>query len=342
MYLVKSIYKPVLFLIDLLGYVFVHPFIRKDYKKSKIKKILVIRVDHIGDFVMTLPVFENLRKNFPNAKIHVLCRRLTKELAEHVSSIDKIYVFDPDWFLRKEGHDSLDHVVNELKKEHYDLVIEPHADPRNIRLAKKVGKFVLAYPIRGFGFMLFKHLKYPNKHMIENNLFLLESIGMKIHNKTPHIRIPKNVETAMKKFLHDRPICINPGTGRKEKEWKLNNWIQLVDELSKNHTVILTGAKNEIDANAIIAKKTGVANLTGKLSLIELAALLKYCRLFIGPDTGPMHIAHAVGTSVVALFGPTDPYIWGYTEKPHVAIKKDNMDDISVSDVISKINKIKY
>ena len=335
MYKVSNVYKPLLFFIDLIGYIMIYPFIQK--RLERIKKILIIRVDHIGDFVMTTPMFKTIKKNLPSVKLHILCRRLTKELAENDQNIDKFFVYDPPWFLRKEGNDSFLKIVQRLRKEKYDLVIDPHADPRNIFLGKLVGRLVLSYPIRGFGFLLFKRPNYPDKHMIENNLFLLETLGLKICSKQPYIQLPRTMDKTMERFLRSKPICINPGSGRKEKEWPLENWVKLIKMLSKQYTVILTGSKTENETNEKIASQTGAVNLTGKLSLLELACLLKHSRLFIGPDTGSMHIAKAMKTPIIALFGPTDPTIWGYTQPPNMVIKKSKTNEITVDEVLDKV-----
>jgi ADP-heptose:LPS heptosyltransferase len=138
------------------------------------------------------------------------------------------------------------------------------------------------------------------------------------------------INTLLKKhkLTGKKLICINPGTLRTNKLWQNSKWAELSNTLIKdfNAYIIFTGSSNEKPLiNNIISQiknKTKATDLTGKTSLLQLAALIKKCKLLISPDTGPLHIARAIETPLIGLYGSTNPYIWGYNEDKYKTIYK--------------------
>lgn len=363
MYRVKNIYKPFLFLIDLVGYILFFWVKFKKFDEKKIKRILIIRLDHIGDVLLTIPTFRALRNKFPNAKMDVLVRPFTKELLIGNKDINKIIALNPPWFAREKTNISnlFGFIKNNYRK--YNLVIELHADPRNIILASLIGKYRIGFGIRGFGFLLNKVVHYDKKikHQIERNLDVVRAIGADTKNKELELNLSKKelnfANEMFKKYNIKEAVCINPGTGRIHKYWFNDRWAEVADELIKkyNFNIILTGNKNDIkdckEIHNLSKNKEKIINLCGKTNLRQLVAIIKKCKLFLGPDTGPMHIARAVKTPLVGLFGPVDPREWGYDEDEYKSLNKticlksgiincECMKRITVEDVLKEVKKI--
>ena len=145
--------KPFMFVVDVIGNILFFWTKLKIFPK-KVNKILVIRLDHIGDMIMTTPVFKTLKKNFPDAKIDVLSRSVAKPAIEENTNIHKIIEYNASWFARGEKVDSFSGMAKKLRKEKYDLIFELKGDPRNIALAFCAGGYRIGYGIRGFGFLL--------------------------------------------------------------------------------------------------------------------------------------------------------------------------------------------
>jgi len=173
-------FKPFLFIIDVIGSLFFF-WIKFYQMPSNPRKILVIRLDHAGDLLMTVPVLRALRARFPMAELSLLCRPFVKEIIDTNPAIDSIFVFEPPWFRRGKSAGWLKafSFFWSLRKQKFDVVVELHADPRNILAAFLAGGFRLGYAVRGFGFLLNKTVKYSleKKHMIERNLDVVRSIG---------------------------------------------------------------------------------------------------------------------------------------------------------------------
>ncbi|PIY60413.1 hypothetical protein COY95_01905, partial [Candidatus Woesearchaeota archaeon CG_4_10_14_0_8_um_filter_47_5] len=186
-YKVRFPFWLMLFLIDLCGYILFSPLLlyntlfNGEIKKDEVKKILVIRLDHIGDMILATPVFKNLKENF-NAEVHVLCREMTVEVIKNNPHIDRIITFNSPWFSRGDSAplSAFMRTVTLLRSEHYDICFELHTDPRNIVLAWLSGaQKRIGYPVRGFGFLFTHRIPFDvgTKHIVYQNLNLLRKIG---------------------------------------------------------------------------------------------------------------------------------------------------------------------
>lgn len=345
MYKVNLIYKPILSLIDLAGNIIFFPTKLKSFPRE-IRKILIIRLDHVGDAVMTTPVVKSLKMNYPMADVHVACRSLTGDVFSGNPNVSKVITVDAPWFSRNdfEGWSSFFGKISFLRKERYDLIIELHADPRNIILASLIGGYRVGYDIRGFGFLLNKVARYDNaeKHNIERNLDVLRSLNLVSLSTEPELFVSKENSQKIRKFLgNGKFVCINPGTGRQEKYWLKERWAGLCSRIEKSgFKLLFTGSPDDQKLVDEIILASGIKtknyiNIVGRTSLSGLAAAIKQCKLFIGPDTGPMHIARAVRTPLIGLFGPVDPNVWGYNDTRYKNIWKPRMSDITVDDVFN-------
>lgn len=375
-YEVKSSYMLLLFLIDCFGTIFF--FWTKFFRVPlNPKKILVIRFDHAGDMLVTSPVFRAIKKTFPNSELSVLCRPFVKDLVITNKFVDKVHVLDVPWFKRETSVSWLDafKFLLNLRKNRFDLVLELHGDPRNIFAAFITGGFRVGFGARGFGFLLNKTADFSaNKQIVDKILDVIRVAGIKCNSRDDFsLNLfltkddEKSAQDSLKKNKIKQFILLHPCSGRTEKNWFVNSWAELCDELIKKYKlpIIITGYGDErIISQNIIAKlaqnsKKFVLDFCGQCDGLRiLGALCKKSALIISTDTVVVHIAQAINKKNVTLYGSTDPLIWGYNTQNTAQIYKklsdscssdcrkeihrmNMMKEISVTDVLSAVDKLK-
>jgi ADP-heptose:LPS heptosyltransferase len=327
MYLTKKMYWPILFLIDILGSIlfFWKKFKKRPIDKGKIRKVLFIRLEHIGDMIMSTPVFENFNRSNPHCEVHVLCKTITKPIIENNPYVDRIITFDPDWMMKRheDRKKSMPDLIAGLKKEGYDIIFEMHGDPRNNFLAYKIGlsgAYTVGYGCRGMGFLLNEVEEYdPKIHNIEQNLDLIKDYA-KIRTKKMAIYTDKKAKDdasrIMKKYGLKRKgfMIINPRSGRQEKDLTHEE----VDRFIKRggtRKILITGAETDRIYNDQFISRSdakNIINISGETGLLTLTELVRNARIVIAPDTGIIHMAKTVGTRFEAVYKTTDKNIWGY------------------------------
>ncbi|MCM8799574.1 MAG: lipopolysaccharide heptosyltransferase II [Candidatus Omnitrophica bacterium] len=304
------------------------------------KRILIVRTDRIGDVVLSTPVIKTLRENFPSSFIAMMVSPQTKELIEGNPYLDEVIVYDKEkehksWF-------SSMRFSFKLKKKRFDLAIILHPTNRVhlvsffARIPKRVGYN------RKLGFLLTDKLthtkQFGEKHESEYNLDILRHLGIKKIFKELYVPIKKEAEDSVIDLFKkegitekDRILAIHPSATCPSKIWPAERFAQVADRLIKKYNFkvfIVAGAKDkEIAKNVLENMKYKAVDLSGALSLSELASLLKRCKLFISNDSGPVHISSALGTPVISIFGRNQlglsPLRWGPLGKYDRVIHKE-------------------
>lgn len=315
-YLVNKLFLPVLVPIDILGNIlFFWTKLKK--KPDSIRKVLFIRLEHIGDMIMATPVFESFKRDHPGCEVHVACKNLTAPLLKNNPFVDKIITYDAPWFNKRieDKNRKLGDLIGELKKEGYNVVFEMHGDPRNNYLAFRTGAYSVGYSCRGFGFLLNKIIDYNNKiQMIKQNLTLIDDF-CKVKTEKTSIFVDneakRNAGSLIRMHKLSKFIIINPRSGRAEKDLTDN---EVVDFITKNKSskIVIAGSASESEKNKEFERFPNVINLTGKTDLLTLVELVRKAKKIIAPDTGIIHIAKAVGTEFEAIYKTTDKNVWGY------------------------------
>ena len=286
-------------------------------------KILVIKFRHIGDVLLTTPLIRNLKLNYPQAKIDVVINKECKDVLKYNPNINKIFTYN-----RKEIKKScfFKKIVKELKFlnnfKNYDIVINTTEGDRGAFIAKfSKAKIKIGYPPKknillknAFNIILPKPILI--RHMIENNLDVIRVLNKKIFDKKVEIFWSKKDEEILNRFLPKTFIHIHPVSRWLFKCLEDKTVAQIIDFIkNKGIEVILTGGTNKKELQKInniisLCKKKPI-NLSGKLSLNQVAFLASKAKFFIGVDTAVMHIAAAVNTPVIAFFGPSGAFNWG-------------------------------
>lgn len=331
---------------------------------SEIKRILVVRTDRIGDLVLTLPMIDILRINYPDAHIAMMTRRYTAELAGNSKNVNDVILYD-----EKNGLVPFFKILGLIHRQKFDVAFV--ALPR-MRIALLLWLAGIKYRI-GSGFRLYsiffnrriyEHRKHSNKHELEHNLTLLKKFGCTLKKiEPPWINAPdENILTVRNKLKksgvneNENFVIIHPGSGGSSRDWSLEKFSQLGKMIMNlpNTKVVITGSKDEkpLVQKLQSAIDFSTIDMSGKLSLLEYAALSKLAKLFIGNSTGPLHIAAAVGTPVIGFFPhikPMTPDRWGpYTTQKKVFLPQNEptncnkkncecMESISVDEVFETV-----
>ncbi len=298
---------------------------------AQLKRVLVIRVDEIGDVVMTTPLLRELRRNLPQAWISLVVKHGTLNLVERCPYVNELITFDWStptrlWGLRCHGR-ALRLAWGSLLPRRFDLAILPRWDADHYHAA-----FLLYFsgaPVRvgysekvndrkrtlntGFD-RLFTHLLHDDtpKHEVEHNLDVIRYLGGTVQDDRLELWTGKEDETFSEKTLMAngvRPgemlIAFGPGAGQPHRMWPLASFRKLGDWLrgETQARIVVVGGHNEKPLGEELQRLLGesMINLVGKTTLRQAAAILRRCQLYVGNDAGPMHLAAAAGVPVVEI-----------------------------------------
>jgi len=353
-------------LVDIIGFFLFFP--AKIFKRTAPqlpRNILVIRLDHIGDFVCLSPIFKNLKSAFGDAKITALVNSACQELAKANPYIDEVLVLDAPWLRKKKLIDCFAPLVAGLastRKIKFDLGIEARGDFFSILIMFLAGvRYRLGYGITGGGFLLDKELRYErNAHAIDKNLGLLEAIPIAIIDRKPEIYFKDTDKFTVEALLDGigkdckKQIVLHPYAGTKAKEWKRERFAELIKALTEDEfSVLLIGSQADGPGY------DNVCDLRGQLNLTQLTYLIKKAGLFAGLDSGPANMAMSLEVpSVVICSGTNLPELWLPSNPKGRLICKDAsckpceltickqkthlcMDSITVKEVIDAVKGIK-
>ena len=285
---------------------------------SSLKKILVTRIDHLGDALLLRPALLRLRQGLPDAQIHLLTTPENAPIFLLDRNVDKVISFEGHWFQKKRSLSDQIKAFFRMRKiicrERFDLAIDFRGDLRANLLFFLSGIPVrIGYGITGGGWMLTHEKPYnPEKHQVPLNLELISDLvspGTEIMN--PRVIYPQSTPFQLTHQLHhfERPYAvIHPGAGNPLKEWPQKNFLRLIELLldSKLITaVFLVGSVSE-QKKSPFPNIDQVKDLRGLTDLHELSFLLENALFFFGNDSGPAHLAAAQGIPVAVVASKTN------------------------------------
>ncbi|MFH1772399.1 MAG: lipopolysaccharide heptosyltransferase II [Candidatus Omnitrophota bacterium] len=291
------------------------------------KKILIVRTDRLGDVILSTPVISVLRKNFPHAHIGFLCRPYTYEAVNRNPYLDEVIVYDK--YGKQKSLLSTIKFAFFIRRKHFDWSIILHPTNRAHLIS-----FIAGIPFRvgwdrKMGFLLSKRLPHVKqdglKHESEFNLDILRSLSLTVEDTCLHFPLSHEAEKQISIILSNLKIedgskfvVIHPSASCPSKRWPQDNYSELVKMLQKksNLKIIIITVKGEEGFGKLIVENNEVVDLRGKLTIVQTASLLKKAALFISNDSGPVHIAAAIGTPVISIFGRKDPGLSPLRWKP--------------------------
>lgn len=344
-----------------------------------IQKIAVIKLDHIGDVILSIPALANIRHRFPNAKITVVVNPSSRQIAELIPYVDDVICYNARFFDRNKSTKIFDMPKGigfalDMKRRNFDLIVDFRGSFASVfyalisksRYRIDRGSYLLkrklnqsddaeiksSFAIRQMGDNL------SPKHEAMIALDILLKAGIDVVTKETGLK-----DTGSSSFANDNlKIVIHPGGPMQQKRWSTDNYVNLINQILDmfDSQIYLIGGKDESElVKSIISDVSNerITDLSGKLSLAELVGVLKKADLFIGNDSGPMHVASACGTKVIGLYGPTDAERFGPYGKNCMALRMEKncppcshgqckyanyrcIDQISVEDAIKAINEM--
>lgn len=310
------------------------------------KSILLVKLSAIGDVVHTLPLLETLRKNFPGARIHWLIEEEAGDLIQGHWAVDRVIVSRrKKWRKRIAGAGGVPAVLKEvtrflkeLRKEEYDIVIDLQGLLKSgILTGLSRGKRKIGFTGgREGSFLFLKERPFPvdyDQHAIDRYLKAAEVLDCTPGPWQGSIPLSSADKDPVDRFLKENGlwntslVTINPIARWETKLWQPDRFAALADKMQKTFLckVLFTGSRQDrpVIDRIIRSMDTKPFNLAGRTSLKELAYLFSLCRFSITTDTGPMHMAAAMGRPVIALFGPTEPRRTGPYGNGHRVIRAE-------------------
>ena len=317
-------------------------------------RILLVRTDRLGETILTLPAMHALRQAMPDATLILMVSAAIYELvAQHPDATE--VMAEPagtgPWWQRayrlgrlwRSWHVGTVIIANPKKE--YHLAAWLAGIPRRVGYdCKWAGLLTHRVP---------KRTALGGRHEVDCNLDLVRRLGLPA--SVPEWRWPPLarerddvVRLLAEQGLHPSElwVAIHPWSSHPGKQWPLSRYrevIRAMSQASSMKVVLIGGSEERARAQAVLPTQGQVANVVGRLTLKQLAALLQHARLLISNDSGPVHLAAAMGTPTVVLFGSSDPSTgptrWGPWGQGHTVICKPCMEQIGVEEVLQAIFK---
>lgn len=287
-------------------------------------RVLVIQSHLIGDLIMATPLLRALRKHYPSARISLLANSFAQELLDGWECVDDIFTMDFPWSTYNYSLNNICQLIKmatRLRRIGFDLAVDAQIDVRNAFLMYLVGaERRLGYDVTGGGVFLTDVPAFPTEkcNLLEARLALLEYLGIDCRDKKTALPLSeaslKCAETLLKvnKISAEKLVIIHPGASRKEKLWSAEGFAEVVRDIKeKGHfPLIVEGPGDRLIVDNIMSKyseRDGEGVARAKTSLRVLVALVRMSRLVVCLDSAALHIAGAVGTPAIVLYGPTWP-----------------------------------
>lgn len=278
-------------------------------------KILIIRLGSLGDVILTTAIPGLIKEMFPHASIDFLVKKDFSAVLENNPAIDEILCLDNKG--EHKGAAGLFRIIGSLKKRGYSHIIDLHSNLRSRVISTFLKSTVMRYDKQILKRRLLKKgLKADTVHTVEAYTGALAGFGIAPSKVSPLISISKEESDKAKNRLkamevgeEELLVGFNAGAKWPTKMWPEESFAELGRMLSEKTgcRVIIFGGPEEKDLGERLSEKIGhgALSLAGHTGLRESAALMEKCRLFVSNDSGPMHMATAVGIPVIAIFGPT-------------------------------------
>jgi len=302
------------------------------------KRVLVIKLKQPGDVLVSTPVIAALKEAWPDCRLTYLVPQGTEDMVAGHPGLDELLVVDR----RHETWGQALGLVRELRRRRFHLVIDLSGGDRGAiyaflsRAPVRVG---LAHPGQPFWRRrCFTRLlpRPPVKmHLVEQNLEPLRALGIEPRNPKLQFFWDRAAADRVRELLAALNLApggfvvMHPGAGWRFKCWTAGGYARVLEAVQRDWglPVVLTGSRaaleQELLAEILQESRVEPINLVGRLSLKELGALIAQARFFFGVDSAPMHLAAAVGTPAVALFGPSGVFNWGPWGEGHLVLHKD-------------------
>ena len=304
------------------------------------KRILIVRLDRIGDVLLSTPAIKAVREAFPDSHIAVMVRPYAKDIIEGNPYINEVIVYDKEGPERSLAGNF--RFIMKLRKMKFDLALALHPTNRTHLIIALAGISRRVGYDKKLGWLLTKKIPHTKqfglKHEIDYALDIVRQVGVQTCDRALFIALDDESEKRISNIFKsvgindgDLVVTLNPSASCLSKRWPAERFAGVADILSKRYkakVVIISAIKDQAVSGMVISfLKEPCLDLTGKTSVKDLASVLKRSSLLISNDSGPVHIACAVKTPVIAIFGRSDrglsPLRWGPTGNRDIVLHKD-------------------
>lgn len=275
------------------------------------KRVLIIRSGAVGDLILTLPVLSALKKRYSDLSIDMMGDPVRLSLLQHSGFVDDVLPVDDRRFTPffAPGGAPSSSVSRDLRL--YDAMLSYLPDPNGV-FAENLRRFASGPVLTGQS----RPLDGRRIHMTRVLLDALKPLGIGTTVNPPRVDVPLSIapDDVRELEAEHRLVAIHPGSGGAEKCWPAENYGALIDQLTESgfRPMITFGPADHLIRRRLLPWiETRDVLVIEDRSLIEVTALYARCRTMIGNDSGMTHLAAATGTPVIALFGSTDPAVWG-------------------------------
>jgi len=293
-----------------------------------VEEILIVRTSALGDILHGIPVAAALKERFPQCRITWVVDERYRELLDGHPWVDRIVMIrlkeGMRTLLHDQGRKNWMGVARMLRRLRFDVAIDLQGLMRSGLITYLSGAPVrIGFPmghVRETLNRVFTNLRPqsipPRSHVIDRNLALLHPLGIHTREKHFSLRVPPSVEDGIQQYLLDMDggrdvlrVAVNPAAGWITKQWSPHRYAEIGDRISKawDATVFLLWGGERGLAEQVNRRMQRPGHLVPEMGLPALAALLRGCDIFIGGDSGPLHLAAALGVPVLGLYGPSDP-----------------------------------
>jgi ADP-heptose:LPS heptosyltransferase len=297
------------------------PF-RRRTRPSRPQRILLLRLERIGDLLMVLGAIAAVRAAAPGAEITLVVGAWNEGVARRIPGVSRVETLTANWLARGSGGRSLPALLKRARAwraDRYDLAINFEPDIRsNLLIAVSGARWTAGYRSAGGGPLLDQALDYrPEDHTSDNASRLVSAVLPEAarHTILPRLVLDDDVRRCAADLVAGASgpvVAMHVPGGRQVKQWDPERFAAVADALIKERgaTIVLTGSPEDaalVERVRASLDPAHVVDASAGLDLLSVAAVLESCDLMVTGDTGPMHIAAAVGTPIVAIFGPSDP-----------------------------------
>ncbi|MFQ5840486.1 MAG: lipopolysaccharide heptosyltransferase II [Candidatus Methylomirabilales bacterium] len=294
-----------------------------DIDPQQVRKLLIRGVNWVGDALMTTPALAGIRRTFPHARISLLVKPRVEAVFRYNANVDQILSYESKG--RHKGFAGLLALAAALRRERFDLAILLQNAFQAALLARMAGiPHRVGYSAQGRGWLLSRAVPVESKagrHQVDYYRDLLKGLGWDPGERCLNMPIGPEAEAKAAELIEGAGspynamlFGLNPAaTYGPAKRWFPGRFALLADRLvgQWDSYVVLTGTTEDRkvtqEVQRAVTRQDRVIDLSGQTDLQTLGALIRRCRLYVTNDTGSMHVAVAVGTPLVAIFGPTDP-----------------------------------
>jgi lipopolysaccharide heptosyltransferase II len=300
----------------------------------EIRNILFIRIDRVGDMVLSTPAFRAMKAALPTVRLTVMASPANAPTLKNNPDVDEIIVYHKSASLFKKMK-----LINGLKSRRFDLAIDPYTG-YEVKTAWLAAMSGAAHRIgyAAFGREIFFSLPTPmtegNKHFVDGALYLLKRIGIPIENRNPAIYLGADEQAWAGQWLQEngfhgkKIVAIHPGAYYDTQRWLPEHYaelIRLIQEQTSLEAVLMGGPSDAMIIDNIQTKLKRPVCVSIQENMRNFFALLSQCQMFVCNNSGPLHCAGALKIPTVSFMGPTVKELWTPVGDIHRVLRLDDL-----------------